>query len=1208
MDTLEKKLKKQNKLFQDIKNNLETKDYNELYIIYKYYKDLWNIPEEDRYLQEIFDKYTINYKNSNLLIFGILKIIKKIIDEKIIDEKLDYNNYPDYNNLNFINKINNKLEFNSLVIDNLDSTSCNNLETNENFFELAPYQIFLKNFYSRESPYKSLLIYHGTGVGKTCSGISIAENFTDTNDKIIILAGPNIINNWKNTILNTDKDSNQCTSNKYIDLFNNDIKNKNKSISRIKKKILDNNYEFYGYGEFSNKINNYIKKYITPDMKDNIELYEQKAIREYFNNKLLIIDEIHNIRTEKEKLSRVILNTLHKIVKYSNNMRLLILSATPMYNSSSEIVWLLNLLLLNDNRPELIDSDLFNKDNILTEKGKQILNNKSRGYISYIRGNNPKTFPYRLYPSINKITKDNIIKKFPSKNPFNVKISSNDKIEYLKDKLYCCIFSKYQKDIYDEFIKKNPNNKKIYDNQLHQISIFTYPLLTNNLKDAFGINGLKRCFDEKNGIYSYKKNILKDEKIGYFLKLDKLKNYSSKFNLLLETIKNTKGIIFIYSRYISSSIIPLMLALEENGYGKYNNKDILDKTGRKIDKISYNGYTENECKKLKIPFKQAKYIVLSGEDSISKNNIEELKKLNDSNNKNGENIKIIIGSEVTKEGIDMKRIREIHILDPWYHLNRIEQIIGRGIRYCSHQDLDQKQKNVTIYIYCSYYLSDIESSDIYMYRRAELKSRDILAIENVLQKNAIDCSIFKNLNEIDESKLIDEIIETSQVGIIVEKEEEKEDKIIVDKNKEGFYNYQIIKNYNPYKKKYFNLLCSQYCNYKCNKIKTIDKKIDKKIDIDTLNKKHIDNIFKIVYKYIAALYKKQLVYDIDALINIIKSYINIDKHVLYLCLDKIINEKIMLQNENNNNGYLIYKNKNYIFQPNNLEEDISFYYRDKPNQDINEYITFKSKNKTQKIEKKTLKKDKKDIKIKYNITKIKNKIVKEFKSFDIFNNISWLSDDIKYQYVLDRLPILYKIHLLYFIIKNIDFSDIYDIKSYFIPNFIYKTGNYILDNDKYLNNPIGFYLNDNNTIKYYFISGNTTIREALLSDIILIENSINTDIYLDYLNDIFNYNSYSYGFYNKNKDIDIKIKNKNKNRGRDKLGCRICNSNDFKLQDIKDYIQNITPNEYEYIKLNRKNLCIYIELLFRYKSISEDKKYYINIDNILLSDIIINKL
>ena len=46
----------------------------------------------------------------------------------------------------------------------------------------------------------------------------------------------------------------------------------------------------------------------------------------------------------------------------------------------------------------------------------------------------------------------------------------------------------------------------------------------------------------------------------------------------------------------------------------------------------------------------------------------------------------------------------------------------------------------------------------------------------------------------------------------------------------------------------------------------------------------------------------------------------------------------------------------------------------------------------------------------------------------------------------------------------------------------------------------------------------------------------------------------------------------------------------------------------EYNKLNRKNLCIYIELLLRYKTINEDNIYYINVDNILLSDIIINKL
>ena len=1196
---ISKKIIKQNKFFLEIINFFKTKTYDELYVMYKYYKQIEDL-NEDRYLEEIYDKYDINFDNSKLIIIEILKIIRKTVDEKDIEYNLeDYSDYPEYNDPQFINKINNKLEFNSLVIDNLDSISCNT--TIDNYFELAPYQIFLKNFYSKESPYKSLLIYHGTGVGKTCTGISIAENFVDSNKKIIILASPNIINNWKNTILNIDKDSNQCTDNKYIDLFNNDRKNRNISISRIKKNIINKNYEFYGYLEFVNMIIKYIKEYITPDMKDNLEMYEQKAIREYLNDKLLIIDEIHNIRTEKESSSRIIINTLHKIVKYTNDMKLLILSATPMYNSSIEIIWLLNLLLLNDNRTEITEKEIF-KDNKLTSDGIKLLNNKCRGYVSFVRGNNPKTFPYRLYPIINKNTRKNILKNFPSKDPFNVKITDKNKIEYLKNKLYGCEFTGQQKFIYENYIKQNPNNKKIYDNQLHQISIFTYPLITKNLKDTFGINGLKRCFDEKNGIYSYKKEIIKNKDIGFFLQSDKLNNYSCKFNLLLETIKSSKGIIFIYSRYISSSIIPLQLALEENGYGRYNNKDILNKKGRKINKISYDGYTENECKKLNKPFKQAKYIVLSGQED-SKNNILELEKLNNSNNKYGQNIKIVIGSEVTKEGIDMKRIREIHIIDPWYHLNRIEQIIGRGIRYCSHKDLDKKEKNVTIYKYCAHNKSTVESSDIYMYRRAEIKSRDILQIENVLQKNAIDCSIFKNLNEIDETKLIDEMIETSQWSI----------------KENGLYKYQIISDYNPYKKQYFNLLCSKYCNYKCNKIKNIEKNKD----LNTLNKKHIDNIFKIVYKYIASLYKIRLIYNIDSLLESLKLYLNIDKQVLYLCLDKIINEKIMLQNENNVNGYLIYKNKNYIFQPDNVDEDISFFDRNKAKQLTNEYIGFKidKKVKEKKEKQKTLKKDNKVIDItisEKNVIKKIKKVNYIFKTTDkntgeLIFNYDWLTDDIKFEYTLDRLSLNYKIHLLYYVAKGSNFDNIEYVRRYFAPNFIYKSKKkYILNNDKYLKNPIGFYLNDSNQIKYYSID-NLKIKEFLISDRIQIEKSINVDVYKEYIIDIFDYNTYGYGFYDKNNNLELKMKSLGKTpsstRGtRDKLGCRICNSNDLKIIDIKNYIKIITKDTDEFNNLNKINLCIYIELLLRYKTINEDNKYYINPDNIILSEIILSKI
>ena len=42
-------------------------------------------------------------------------------------------------------------------------------------FKLSDNQKFLKSFMSSDTPYNSLLLFHGTGTGKTCSSISIAE-------------------------------------------------------------------------------------------------------------------------------------------------------------------------------------------------------------------------------------------------------------------------------------------------------------------------------------------------------------------------------------------------------------------------------------------------------------------------------------------------------------------------------------------------------------------------------------------------------------------------------------------------------------------------------------------------------------------------------------------------------------------------------------------------------------------------------------------------------------------------------------------------------------------------------------------------------------------------------------------------------------------------------------------------------------------------
>ena len=73
-------------------------------------------------------------------------------------------------------------------------------------FKLSENQKFLKTFMSSNTPYNGILLFHGTGVGKTCSSISIAEQYTEVlekyNKKIIILLNPSIEDNFRKNIFN----------------------------------------------------------------------------------------------------------------------------------------------------------------------------------------------------------------------------------------------------------------------------------------------------------------------------------------------------------------------------------------------------------------------------------------------------------------------------------------------------------------------------------------------------------------------------------------------------------------------------------------------------------------------------------------------------------------------------------------------------------------------------------------------------------------------------------------------------------------------------------------------------------------------------------------------------------------------------------------------------------------------------------------------
>lgn len=74
-------------------------------------------------------------------------------------------------------------------------------------FELSPTQRFIGRFLSPKSPYNSALLFHGVGVGKTCSGITVAENFLEIypRKQVFIVAPPTIQAGWMREIFNFKK-------------------------------------------------------------------------------------------------------------------------------------------------------------------------------------------------------------------------------------------------------------------------------------------------------------------------------------------------------------------------------------------------------------------------------------------------------------------------------------------------------------------------------------------------------------------------------------------------------------------------------------------------------------------------------------------------------------------------------------------------------------------------------------------------------------------------------------------------------------------------------------------------------------------------------------------------------------------------------------------------------------------------------------------
>lgn len=82
-------------------------------------------------------------------------------------------------------------------------------------------------------------------------------------------------------------------------------------------------------------------------------------------------------------------------------------------------------------------------------------------------------------------------------------------------------------------------------------------------------------------------------------------------------------------------------------------------------------------------------------DSLRKN----LTKWKDSKNLTGELCRVFCITSAGAEGISLRNVRAVHIMEPYWNDVRLAQVKGRAIRICSHFDLPLEERNVDIYTY-----------------------------------------------------------------------------------------------------------------------------------------------------------------------------------------------------------------------------------------------------------------------------------------------------------------------------------------------------------------------------------------------------------------------------------------------------------------------------------------------------------------------------
>lgn len=492
----------------------------------------------------------------------------------------------------------------------------NNLWNKEKLF---PYQEYARRYMAPHTQNESILLFHSLGSGKTLTCISISvDHYEASKTKSIIIT--------------------KSMHGHYI--FRNEIEKYKQMHGDFNDRDI---FSMNSYIEFHNRLR---------EMTD-------AEVNKKYSDKLIIMDEIHNIKYQKINVDTVYQQLL-RLVTLSDRTRIVLATATPMTDNVEQFESILNLF---------------------TDRNIAISYNATTQNIARTIFHGKKLYPH-FFPLV----------EIPMSN--------------------------HQKHVYTHLYNQNINND-VY-RSLSQVSLFC------SLDGLYGRRVMKQMMfcdkltkrivmsSGKHKEITYTSYRIRDEYIPDIT--DDLSITSCKYNYLLSHINQDSGTFFIFIEdVLGSGIIILLEILRQYGYEAYLGEDI---THMKP-----------------IP----RYTFCVGTTDLCPNMEDRIEGFNHPSNKDGQYVKIMIGSRVLGESITLRNVRNFHCIIPHWNDGIVIQALGRVVRSQSHEDLSPENRYVNVHIYCSVIENGtIESIDQKKIRISDIKQSKIDHMVDILKRDSIE--------------------------------------------------------------------------------------------------------------------------------------------------------------------------------------------------------------------------------------------------------------------------------------------------------------------------------------------------------------------------------------------------------------------------------------------------------------------------------------